>query len=172
MERKNIMLSFRGEMTDELLGAILNVMETKLSKVENCLKARKRVFNVLVECMQNLYHHNENTKTAEEGIEQVPSGIVMVAENEEGYSVVTGNIVTSVSAQLLGEKLRQVNNMSRDELKMHYQKILANGKRSDKGGGGLGIIDIARKSGKPLQYGFVPYGKVNQFFSLNVIVNN
>jgi len=32
------------------------------------------------------------------------------------------------------------------------------------------MIDIARKSGGKLEYGFVPYDKDNAFFSLNVNV--
>jgi hypothetical protein len=34
----------------------------------------------------------------------------------------------------------------------------------------LGIIDIARKSGRKLEYGFVPLDEKNAFFSLNVNV--
>mgnify|MGYP007011867753 CR=1 FL=1 len=41
---------------------------------------------------------------------------------------------------------------------------------ADRGGGGLGMIDIARKSGGKLEYGFVPFDKDNAFFSLNVNV--
>ena len=34
------------------------------------------------------------------------------------------------------------------------------------------MIDIARKSGSKLEYGFVPYDPDNAFFSLNVNVGN
>jgi hypothetical protein len=39
---------------------------------------------------------------------------------------------------------------------------------SAKGGGGLGMIDIARKSGKKLDYSFINVDKHFSFFSLIV----
>ena len=41
---------------------------------------------------------------------------------------------------------------------------------SAKGGGGLGMIDIARKSGKKLDYKFDPVDDQFSFFSLNIKV--
>lgn len=57
MQRSNIMLSFKGEITSELLGSILQIMENKLENINEEPKVKKKVFNVLVECLQNLYHH-------------------------------------------------------------------------------------------------------------------
>jgi len=53
-----------------------------------------------------------------------------------------------------------------------YKQVLTNGQVSDKGGGGLGIIDIAKKSGEKLDYGFMPVDDFNSFFSLNVSIPN
>ena len=43
-----------------------------------------------------------------------------------------------------------------------------NGMMSEKGGGGLGMIDIARKSGEKLVYNFTPINEITTFFSLAV----
>src|ERR1043165_2406329 len=57
MERNNIMLSFKGDITSELLTSILQIMESKLDNLQEEPKVKKKVYNVLVECLQNLYHH-------------------------------------------------------------------------------------------------------------------
>lgn len=57
MERENILLSFKGEVTSELLTSVLSIMESKMDYMEESPKTKKKVFNVLVECLQNLYHH-------------------------------------------------------------------------------------------------------------------
>lgn len=170
MERNNILLSFKGDLTTDLLNSILHVIESKLKNMEASLKIRKKVFNVLVECLQNLYHHNEELEM--DLSKEHSSGLVMVARNGTGYSVITGNFISNDSADELRAKLERVNRMDRDELKKLYKEILDNGSFSAKGGGGLGIIDIARKSGEKLDFGFVPVDKVSQFFSLNVKVNS
>ena len=57
MERNKIMLSFKGDITSELLTSILQIMENKLENIQEEPKVKKKVYNVLVECLQNLYHH-------------------------------------------------------------------------------------------------------------------
>lgn len=169
MEKSNILFSFKGDLTTELLNSILHVIETKLEKMESSLKIKKKVFNLLIECLQNLYHHNEESRLNDNS---QPSGLVMIAQNENGYSVFTGNFISNDSAEELKTKLERVNSLDQEELKELYKSILENGTYSSKGGGGLGIIEIARKSGEKLEFGFVPVDKQNQFFSLNVKVNS
>ena len=56
------------------------------------------------------------------------------------------------------------------QLKSYYKEVLNNGEMSAKGGGGLGMIDIARKSGRKLEYRFDPIDDSFSFFSLHVKV--
>lgn len=169
MERKNIMLSFKGDMSTELLTSILQLIENKLDRFGESPKVKKRMFNILVECLQNLYHHIERPPKAANGDEQ-PSVIVMIAKNRTGYSIITGNYVLNNNVEALKKRLEEINQMTSDEVKRLYKSVLADGERSSKGGGGLGIIDIARKSGEKLHYGFIPFENGSSFFSLNVKV--
>jgi hypothetical protein len=61
-----------------------------------------------------------------------------------------------------------VNVLDKDGLKMLYKEVLSNEERSDKGGGGLGIIDIARKSRQKLVYDFMDVDDQYSFFSLYI----
>jgi len=100
----------------------------------------------------------------------VPSVIVMVAKNVTGYSIITGNFVEDREVGDLKNRLEEINSMDKDQVKDLYKSVLAEGKLSEKGGGGLGMIDIARKSGEKLDFGFIPFGEDQSFFSLNVKV--
>jgi len=57
MEKDNVLIAFKGSITSELLTSVLQIMETKMEDLADAPKTRKKVFNVLVECLQNLYHH-------------------------------------------------------------------------------------------------------------------
>ncbi len=168
MEKQDVMLSFRGALTSQLLDSILTIVEQKLDQFEETTKIKKKVFNVLVECMQNLYHHSDLRKSLNE---QDCSVILMIAKKEDGYCIITGNHVLNENVSKLRSRIDEINEMSKEEMKAYYKSILNNGTFSDKGGGGLGIIDIARRSGQKLKYGFVPVDKENSFFSLNVSIN-
>ena len=64
MEKNNILLSFKGDVTSELLTSILQIMENKMDNMQEEPKMKKKVYNVLVECLQNLYHHMDDVADA------------------------------------------------------------------------------------------------------------
>ena len=167
MEQGNIMLSFKGEVTSDLLTSILQIMETKMETLDEPPKIKKKVYNILVECLQNLYHHidEDDIKTAQ----NEKSALFMIRKNEDGeYSIMTGNYMAVENMDLMKSRLDTINSMDKEELKVYYKEVLNNGEMSAKGGGGLGMIDIARKSGKKLEYDFADVDDKFSFFSLNV----
>ncbi|MFN3874350.1 MAG: SiaB family protein kinase [Flavobacteriales bacterium] len=173
LERQRVMLSFKGALSPELITVLLGLVERKLDAMEPDAKVRKRLFNVAVECLQNLYHHNAHQRLTAEGIEPVsdPHGVVMIAHTATGYSVLTGNFMQGSDVEQLKAHLDRINALDADALRDWYRAKLADGRYSSAGGGGLGMIDIARRSGGKLEYAFVPYDKDSAFFSLNVNVN-
>ena len=52
-----------------------------------------------------------------------------------------------------------------------YKFILNHQRISAKGGGGLGLVDIARKTGNKLEYSFKEYNDKYSFFYLDILVN-
>jgi hypothetical protein len=168
MERNHIMLSFKGDITSELLTSILQIMESKLDSMNEEPKIKKKVYNVLVESLQNLYHHMDEVSTNEEGEEMVRSAIFMVGKVESQYNIITGNYILNNNVEGLKSRLDKVNSLNKEELKAYYKQVLDNGEMSAKGGGGLGMIDIARKTGEKLGYDFMPVDSKYSFFSLNI----
>ncbi len=167
MEDGNIMLSFKGEVTSDLLTSILQIMESKMEVLDESPKIKKKVYNILVECLQNLYHHIDEDDTLTAANEK--SALFMIRKSDEGdYSIMTGNYIANENVNHLKGKLDKINSMDKEELKDYYKEVLNNGEMSAKGGGGLGMIDIARKSGRKLDYSFVNIDTKFSFFSLIV----
>lgn len=172
LERQRILLSFKGDLSPELVTALLQLVERKMDVIEKDPKARKRVFNVVMECLQNLYHHNKrpDSDSSDPAEQKGRHGVVLIAQQNAGYSVLTGNFMEGGAVNKMKEHLDRINSMSSDELRELYRTTLNNGKYGEHGGGGLGMIDIARKSGGKLEYGFVAFNTDSAFFSLNVNV--
>jgi hypothetical protein len=166
MHDNNIMLSFKGEVTFDLVNSILKILEERLNRTEEDLKTKKKVYNVLVECLQNLCHHIEEASS--EDIFDKKTAILMVYMNDSTYHVLTGNYINNKNIDHLRNWLDQINAVSKDELRELYKKILNNEQFSEKGGGGLGFIDIARKSGQKLNYSFKAVNDNVSFFSFQI----
>lgn len=172
MEKDNTILSFKGVVTSELLTSVLHIMESKLDHLEESPKTKKKVYNVLVECLQNLYHHNEEIRE-KDGIDLVfsKSALLLISKNDSNYQVQTGNYILKDNSTQLKQKLDDINSLDKYELRALYKSILNDGELSNKGTAGLGMIDIARKSGNKLEYDFLSIDEKFDFFCLNVKID-
>ena len=171
MEDDKIVLSFKGMFTAELLTSILNILESKMVSLEISPKKKRRVFNVLVECFQNLYHHIEQVSEDKEMIEYQKSALIMVRYNDGEFMVRTGNFIKKEAIPELKFKLGQINSLDQEELRKLYREKLEKGERTEKGTAGLGFIDIARKSKSKLQFDFIDVDDSIGFFCLDVVIN-
>jgi hypothetical protein len=169
MEQNNIMLSFKGDITSDLLTSILQIMEAKMDNIQEEPKIKKKVYNVLVECLQNLYHHMDDVSPDSD--DKIRSAIFMIGKMENSYNIITGNYIKNENIARLKELLDSINKLSKEELKEYYKEVLNNGEMSLKGGGGLGMIDIARKTGGKLNFEFTPVDEKYSFFSLNINIS-
>lgn len=168
MERNNIMLSFKGDITSELLTSILQIMESKLDNMQEEPKVKRKVYNVLVECLQNLYHHMDEVDNSDVTSDSGRSAIFMIGRVDNQYNIITGNYIKADNVGILRTRIDKINSLNKEELKEYYKEVLNNGEMSQKGGGGLGFIDIARKSGEKLSYNFLNVDQKYSFFSLNI----
>jgi uncharacterized protein YfkK (UPF0435 family) len=163
-----VVIAYKGSITSDLINDVLEAVEKKLDEVNEEGKTRKKLYNVLVESLQNLYHHIEETH---EGIEEELDpkfGVLVIAREDGEYKVITGNFVNSSKIKYLKEKIDKINSLNKDELKDMYKFILNHQKLSAKGGGGLGLVDIARKTGSKLVYSFFNYNDNYYFFNLEI----
>ncbi len=174
LDRRHVMISFKGDLTGDLVTAVMTMVERRVNAIEPDPRVRKRLFTVALECLQNLYHHNARVKLSENGVTPTdePHGMVMMVCTDNGYSVLTGNFMAAGDVERLKAHIDHINALSAEELRELYRTELSNGQYTSSGGGGLGMIDIARKSSGKLEYGFVPFGQDNAFFSLNVNVTS
>jgi len=170
MEDGKIMLSFKGEITSELLTSILTILESKLDTIGDEPKLRKKVYNVLVECLQNLYHHNDSGQDIGEMGNQKTALFLIGRNDQSTYKIITGNYILNENIAAFRGKLDKINQLSKVELKEYYLETLKNDEFSGKGGGGLGMIDIARKSGHKIDFSFHEVDEKLSFFSLMIKV--
>lgn len=171
MEQENVMLSFNGVITADFLTVVLEIIETKMDHLDESSKTKKKVFNVLVECLQNLYHHIEDDDESKKHLKKSKSALIMVVRNEDGYYIQTGNYIDRTIVTELEERLIKINTLEKEQLREYYKEVLSNGNISEKGTAGLGMIDIARKSGNKLDFKFLDIDQDFSFFSLNVKIN-
>jgi hypothetical protein len=165
MNNNRIMLCYKGEMTQDIVIALLKLTENKLNQVSSDSVIKNRVFSVMIECLQNITRHSEKE-------DYFRSNIFMMGLSTKGYSIYSGNVVKSDKVAELKDKITQINSMSEDDLKEFYKFMIRNGSLSGNTGSGLGLIQIARKTGNPLNFDFEKMDDEHFFFSLKTLVDH
>jgi len=165
----HIILSFKGEITSDIITMVLQIMESRLDSEEAKSTVKKKIFNILVECMQNLYHHAEAEMPGETSSRKA---MLEMYFDDDYYNIITGNYMKNEDVPHLKTRLDKVNSLSKEDLRQFYREILDNNQISKKGGASLGMIDMARKSGEKLEYHFTKVNDQTTFFDLKVRVLN
>lgn len=173
MERDHIFLSFKGHITRDLMTSVYQIMESRLEAIDEDPKKKKKVYNILVESLQNIYHHMDELQSDDDADETISrDAMFMIVRGIDGiYTIHTGNYILQSKRQLLQSRIDVINAMTPEQLRAHYVDRLNMAELSEKGGAGLGIIDIARKSGNKLGYSFNSVSEKYAFFSLIISIS-
>jgi len=171
MKNYDISIMYEGKITHQITKAFTTLTELDLEKSEESYMVKKRVFHVMVESLQNITKHAIPSGAISE--DEKGRGIFIVSKGEGHYRVITGNLTSNKTIDELSSTLDNVNKMNADELKNLYKKQIRDGRKlSDRGGAGLGFIDVVRKTGNPIDYSIIPIeGDDNSFFILGIKIN-
>ena len=170
LDIRGAVLYFKGNVDSEVINKALDLVEGKLLTTRETPRLRKKVYNVLVESLQNLYHHADNIPRGYHASRPDRFGLVVLEKLAKGYRITTCNFVAAVRVKELEEKLTRINRSTPEEIKELYKDILNHQEITEKGLGGLGLLDIARKTGHRIDFRFKRYDDLNTAFRLSAVV--
>jgi len=159
-----VMLAYRGEVSQEIILALLEMTEKKLDSSNTDVSIKSKIFNVMVGCLQNINFHSAKNIHSK-------SNMFVIGRIENGFSICSGNAIRNNELAPLKEKLDRINEMTETELKDFYQEWLTSRNLNEKKGIGLGLIDIARRTGNPLEFDFYEIDSDHCYFSLRTLIS-
>ncbi|HAN00828.1 MAG TPA: hypothetical protein DCQ26_19710 [Marinilabiliales bacterium] len=169
MKEQRVQLVYEGEITHQITKAFTSLTETNMELDAESQSTQKKVFHVMVECLQNVGKHAdclECTDSRKDG-----RGTFILCKGNDEYTITTGNIVNKIKIPEMVEVLEKINSLDKEGLKQLYKQQIKEGRLSNKGGAGLGFIDIAKKTGNPLYYNFLSINEEFSFFVLTSVIS-
>ena len=153
---------YEGVVDQTVVRLTAGAVERKMIEEKETSKMQKLIFHIVIELLQNISKYSDD--------EIKSKGIVIVGTTAKQYFVSSGNVIRNSKVQLVSSLIDTVNRMDIEQLQKLYETEIANRAFNGKGGAGLGLIDIARKSRQKIEYNFEALDKNTSFFLITASV--
>lgn len=162
---EHLMFAYRGEVTGDNSVNLLTLLEREMEFSDFSMLGRKRLFMFVLENLQNITRHGI-TRSNE------ITSLVVYSKTAEGYTVSTGNALKKSEVPGLRRNLQKINSLEPDKIREVYRTMLQDSNIGKKGGAGLGLMEMARKTGNRLDYDFYPIDERFSYFILSKTIDS
>ncbi|HAI76159.1 MAG TPA: hypothetical protein DCM08_07905 [Microscillaceae bacterium] len=140
ISQDNVLLSYKGPLTDVLLAEFSRDIRTKL---QSNRKVGKKVFAIFMELAQNVLYYSKEVNYFGN---KDKVGTLVITQSDKYFTLITGNLVYKSSVPLLIEKCEIVNSLDREALR-EYKRTLRNAPSEEESrGAGIGLVQVALTS--------------------------
>ena len=162
----NIAISYTGIFDTEILSVLAKEIEGTLSPDD---KINKKVFKIFIELAQNISMYSLEREPNSEGTD-MGVGTMIIRDFNDYYEFSAGNRTTKDSIIPVMEKCDNINSMTRDKLR-EYRRLQRNMPAGIKGGGNIGLIQVALTASNPIEYALVKCEDGEYFYIVSVKIN-
>ncbi len=142
----NIILSYKGPLTDVLLAEFSRDIRLKLQ--QESPKIGKKVFAIFMELAQNVLYYS---KEVNHFGNQDKVGTLVIVQTEDSFKLITGNLVYKDAVTRLVEKYNTINALDREALREYKRKLRNDPQGEESKGAGIGLVQVALTAGGPLE---------------------
>ncbi|MGD2088587.1 MAG: SiaB family protein kinase [Candidatus Aminicenantes bacterium] len=171
MCERNIVLDFQGAISQELVVGMAELLKNKSSQEFGRTTIVKKLFSIFIEMAQNIAIYSAERVYLDAHRGDVGAGIIVVTEENNNCTITSGNLVKNRSIAKIIERCQKINRMEKTELRQFYKSQIKSSRERGKKGAGVGLIDIARKSGNAIRYGVTQVDDINSFLVLSVKIH-
>ncbi|MBI4648779.1 MAG: DUF1987 domain-containing protein, partial [Bacteroidia bacterium] len=166
MDNCEKIIEYTGHLTQETIEKLLKEVSIKMEEKNLVTLYKKKVYGAMVECLDNIYKHCDNTFDS-----KACDTKFYIEKHDNSIEIISQNSILNENIPALKDKIELINKLSKSEIKELYKNTILNANITDKGGAGLGIINIVKISGNKLSYEFIPIDNKYSCFILNIKIS-
>jgi len=125
----------------------------------------------MIEVLENVLKYSEHF---EEFSDKYPEYLPEFELNmdEEYFILLSRNPVRERDKEYISRKIERINTSTEEELKIFYRETITNGMFTEKGGAGLGLIEMAKITNHDLGFAFLPATAGYSIYELILRINH
>lgn len=165
---RGIAFVYSGSFPDEHTARLVDLGEQLAQQAGNTRSLRNKLAFVLVEAYQNIVRHRAPLPAGT--VEGSGRSLIALRSSDHGHEVIAMNPVRHSEQPRLEQLLGQLHKLDMEQLKELFLERLQGNSTSQRGGAGLGLIEMARRSGQGLWHRLDPLGDDLDMFSLRILL--
>lgn len=161
--KQNILLFYKGVFKKQIIASLSQYIENLIADYP---LARRKLFKIFIELAQNIAFYSAEYEIV--GSKKIGLGTVMLEEHENYFIFASGNKAEREDVLHLKQKCDTINSYDRNNLR----KFKRDNRRmpTRKGGGNIGLIQIALTASSFLNYNISPVDGNYDYFTISVKV--
>jgi hypothetical protein len=171
MQTTTSVLKYRGKLTFERIGILLNDLKTRKEVLQIQPVLYKKLLSLMIEVLENTLKYSDQFEDfITENQEFMPE--FELNKHDQGFSLVSRNPVRDEDMAGISERIDKINASDEEALKKFYRETITNGMFTEKGGAGLGFIEMAKITDQDLVFTFLPANSGFSIFELILHINH
>jgi hypothetical protein len=162
----DLCFAYSGEFHDQHTGRLIDIGEAAMEGNTSARGARQRLAYVMVEAYQNIIRHR--ARLPEELARAHGRSLFLLRSHGEAQHVIAMNPVPVSERAELERALAGLEGLDPVSLKERFLNKLSQEGMGERGGAGLGLIEMARRSGQDLKHRITALDKDHLLFVLQV----
>ena len=172
IKNDKIMFCYSGLISQATIEGIGHTLRLDLEIEEAGRSTAQSIFSIFIEQMQNILKYSVERVVKDAEVEkELRVGVLVIGQEDDSFYVYCGNKIFNKDVEKIQKKIDQISGLDKDQLKALYKEQRKKEPEEGSKGAGLGLIEMARKSERPLEYSFKQIDEDFAFFTIKVMVS-
>lgn len=168
---ENIVFELRGLISQDILVGFVELIKDKIFLNTQKNRLVRKIFPIFIELFQNIVRHSIDENGKNHKKDGIGRGIILLKANTEYYFISSGNYINNNNVKKMTNLINKINELDEQELKSFYKERLRRNRGLNRNNSGVGLIDIARKSGNPIELNIKEIDTLLSFCEITVKIN-
>ena len=160
--KETLIFSHFGDFSQTKVDSTIKVIESAIMEAGDKRQTMRRICSVLIEILQNTSLH-----AAKDGNNHM-HGYLIIARSNNKYRILTGNLILSGDIKVLESRMKEITIMDKNAIRKLFIETLCNEDFSYKGGAGLGLLTIAKRSLEEIKYSISSINETFGYFQMEI----
>ena len=153
LDELDIDIIYSGPMWDDGIKGLSEMIKVRLDKDDVPESSARAIFSVFVEQVTNMLMYSAEKGYYQKSEKPVSMGLLIMGHKEGVFFIQTRNAIKNENVEYIVERIDHLNSLDKKELRRYnMKKLKEDNDNSESQGAGLGLIEIARRTTKPIGY--------------------